>query len=155
VTPDPPFVKTREPTTVAFQTPNERRGHATVAVTVTPPPGVQMRPEAPPPGWSAVITGSGVRWSGGRITGTSSVPFAAKVTATTRTGSYAFDAVQRYDDGRIVRWQAAFTVLPGSSGGPDEHLGRAIVAGAAGLGVVAASLIGLHLLRRRRVPAGR
>jgi hypothetical protein len=136
---------------VSFEVRNERDGRATVALDLVPPAGVELKPEAPPLGWSASIRGSGVRWSGGRITGASALSFDAKVRASARAGSYAFTAVQRYDDGRTVDWEASFTVLPASgAAAPDEHVGRALVAGVAGLAIVVASLLLLHVLRRRR-----
>ncbi len=151
--PAPPFVTQNEASDVSFEVPNERAGHATVALDVEPPPGVEIVPEAPPPGWSASIRGSSVRWSGGRIEDAGSLAFRTRVTATVRAGSYAFRSVQRYEDGGKVRWEAAFTVLPASGeAAPDEHVGRAVVAGAAGLVVVVGSLLALHFLRRRRAP---
>jgi len=151
VTPAPAFVEQGESATISFEVLNERAGHATVALELTPPPGVEIEPEAPPPGWSASREGSGVRWSDGRITGADALRFDTRVTASARAGSYAFTAVQRYEDGATVDWKAAFTVLPATGeAAPDEHAGRALVAGAIGLAVVVASLLGLHLVRRRR-----
>ena len=139
-------------TTVQFTTQNERARRDTVALVLTAPPRVELEPEAPPPGWSVAIVGDGLRWSGGRIEGSSFVSFPARVTARVAPGAYAFRAVQRYEDGRLVRWEAAFTVLPGAEGAsPDQHLGRAIAAGVLGLLVVGGSLLGVHLLRRRRI----
>jgi len=155
VTPAPAFVTQGQPSTVSFEVINERAGKATVGLEIAPPPGVELEPEAPPPGWSAARLGDGVRWSGGRITGADALAFDARVKASARAGSYSFDAVQRYEDGGTVRWKAAFTVLPATGEtAPDEHAGRAIVAGVAGLAVVAASLLALHLLRRRRAVSG-
>jgi hypothetical protein len=151
VIPAPAFAPAGEPTTVGFTVKNEREGHVTVALELTPPPGVELRPEAPPPGWSASVQGSSVHWTGGRISGSRTLAFATRVTATTRAGLTSFRAVQRYEDGGEVRWEAPFTVLPAvGANAPSEHLGRAIAAGVAGLVVVVGTLAGLHLLRRRR-----
>lgn len=153
MTPAPAFVTAEETSVVEFEVPNERADHFTVALDLTPPPGVELKPEAPPPGWSASIRGSSLRWSGSRIGGAEAISFPARVTASVRAGSYAFRAVQRYEDGGEVRWEAAFTVLPASGdAAPDEHAGRALVAGAVGLVVVLGSVVGLHFLRRRRAP---
>lgn len=149
--PEPSFVTAETPTTVTFTAQNERPRSATVTLELTPPLDVELAPEAAPPGWSADVRGRSIRWSGGRIEGAGFTSFPARVTAGLPPGSYVFRAVQRYEDGGTVRWDSAFTVLPGSGDAtPDQHLGRAIVAGVVGLAVVAASLLGLGVLRRRR-----
>ena len=51
-------------------------------------------------------------WTGGRIEGTDVVSFPLEVTARTEPGNETFRAVQRYDDGESVRWEASLTVVP-------------------------------------------
>lgn len=156
VVPEPPFVTRGEATTVSFTVQNERARHDTVELQLAPPPRVELRPAAPPPGWTAVLDGETLRWRGGRIAGGATVSFPARVTADAPAGSYAFRAVQRYEDGERVSWEAPFTVLPGSrSPAPQQQLRRAVVAGAVGLVLVAASLLALHALRGRRLQGGR
>jgi hypothetical protein len=151
VIPAPPFASAGEPTLVVFDVVNERDRRATVALELEPLPGFELVPQAPPPGWSASRRDGGVVWTGGRIEGVDSLGFPAEVTATVRAGAYAFRAVQLYDDGEEVEWDAAFTVLPATGdAAPAQHAGRALVAGAVGLVVVLGSLVALHLVRRRR-----
>ena len=76
------------------------------------------------------------------------VSFPLRVTARRSPGNAVFQARQRYDDGAVVRWEATLTVVPAAEAGPDQHLGRAFVAGAVGLAVLAGSFFALRLLRR-------
>lgn len=150
VTISPPYVNADAQARIVFETPNERPPHATVALTVTAPPGVAFERLDPPAGWTARIDTTGARWTGGRITGRRTVGFPVRVLARTRAGNQSFRAVQRYDDGEVVRWQATLSVLPAAGNeAPSQHLGRALVAAAAGLVVLAASLYAVRRLRRR------
>ena len=56
-----------------------------------------------------------------------------RITARRAPGNAVFEARQRYDDGAVVRWEATLTVVPPPGDEPDQHLGRALVAGAVGL----------------------
>ncbi|MCZ7588006.1 MAG: YcnI family protein [Gaiella sp.] len=146
----PPFVDADATTRVAFETPNERPPHATIAVEVTAPPGVELESAPPPPGWRLELTPETARWTGGRIEGRAVVSFPLAVTARTRAGTEVFSAVQEYDDGESVRWEAGLTVLPAAANeAPSQHLGRALAAGVVGLVVIVGSFLGLRLLRRR------
>ena len=60
-----------------------------------------------------------------------------------------FHAVQRYDDGGVVRWAVAFTILPAASATPHQHLLPAIVTAILGLVVIA---LLLFRMRDRRSP---
>jgi hypothetical protein len=149
VTLAPPFVEADEPTAVSFETPNERKGHATTSLEIAAPPGVELGRADAPAGWTLDVTATRASWSGGRIEGTTSVAFPVVVTARTRAGTETFSAEQRYDDGEIVRWRAPLTVLPpGPGDAPPQHLRRALVASGVGLLVILASFAGLRLLRR-------
>lgn len=135
-----------------FEVPNERRGHATTAVSAAAPANVRLGIDRQPAGsWTARNTGDAVHWSGGRIDDGATVRFPVVVTARTPPGQVAFRVVQRYDDGRRVVWRAALTVVPGPepAESPDQHLGRALTGAAVGLIVIAASLLALRRLRRR------
>ena len=146
----PPFVDADARTTVAFETPNERPPHATVSLEVKAPPGVELGSATPPAGWKLQLTHDTARWTGGRIEGERTVSFPLAVTARTRAGTEVFKAVQGYDDGESVRWEAGLTVLPAAGKeAPSQHLDRALAAGAVGLVVIAASFLALRLLRRR------
>lgn len=145
----PPFVDAGATTTIAFDTPNERPPHATVALAVTAPPGIELERATPPAGWRLELTHGTARWTGGRIEGARTVSFRLAVTARTRAGTEIFRAVQRYDDGESVRWDAGLTVLPAAGKeSPSQHLDRALAAGAVGLVVIALSFLALRLLRR-------
>jgi uncharacterized protein YcnI len=150
VTLSPAFVEAGVPARVVFEAPNEREGRATMSLRIEAPAGVELARAAPPPGWELTLTDRVATWTGGRITGTRVVSFPLEVTAHTRAGTETFRAVQRYDDGEDVRWEAPLTVVPAADGSaPSQHLGRALAAGAAGLGVIAISLLLLWRTRRR------
>ena len=144
----PSFVATGEPTQVAFETPNERAPRATTSLELDAPPGVDLSAVAAPEGWTLELAGSTARWSGGRIEAEDVVSFPLLITARRAPGNAVFEARQRYDDGAVVRWEATLTVVPPAEDGPDQHLGRALVAGAAGLAVLGGSFVALRLLRR-------
>jgi uncharacterized protein YcnI len=148
VTLSPPFVEAGERTTVSFETPNERERRATTSLEIVAPHGVEFEAAPAPTGWTVVVEPAVARWTGGRIEGTDVVSFPLVVTARTPAGPAAFAATQGYDDGEIVRWRAALTVLPARDP-PPQHLRRALVASAAGLVLLVGSLATLRVLRRR------
>jgi uncharacterized protein YcnI len=151
VTVRPAFLEDGETATLSFDTPNEREEHATVALSVSAPAGLRFVSAEAPSGWRVSVGAGTVTWSGGRLEGDAVASFPVRVRARTRAGGYAFSAEQRYDDGATVRWRASITVLPASgAAAPNEHPGRAIAAGVAGLVVIAATLLALGYLRRRR-----
>jgi hypothetical protein len=150
VTIAPPFVDVGEASTIAFETPNERPPHRTTALAVQAPPGVELSAVEAPSGWRLELSGDTARWSGGAIAGRAVVRFPLSVTARIPAGTATFRAMQTYDDGERVRWDAALTVLPASgSEAPSQHLDRALAAGAVGLVVIAGSFFALRLVRRR------
>ena len=144
----PPFVATGEPTEVLFETPNERPPRATTSLELVAPPGLDLAAAEAPEGWTLDLSGATARWSGGRIEDEDVVSFPLRMTARRSPGNAVFQARQRYDDGAVVRWEATLTVVPAAEAGPDQHLGRAFVAGAVGLAVLAGSFFALRLLRR-------
>lgn len=150
VTVTPPFVDADVRTRIVFETPNERPPHATTSLVIDAPPGVELAAADAPPGWRLELSGGRARWTGARIQGQKVVPFPLFVTARTRAGTETFRAVQGYDDGEVVRWDANLSVLPAAgSEAPSQHLDRALAAGAVGLVVILASFLSLRLLRRR------
>jgi periplasmic copper chaperone A len=150
VTMKPAFVESNVPGRVVLETPNERPGRATVRLRVTTSPGVRVLSASAPAGWRVTSDAHSATWSGGRITGARVERFPVELEARVRAGTYAIDAVQRYDDGRAVRWSTQFTVLPSSgSASPQEHARRAFVAAGAGILIIVLSLVALHRLRRR------
>ncbi len=144
VTITPPFVDAGLRTRIVFETPNERPPHATTSLVID---GAARRRRSPPPrrlpaGASWSRAGALVGRAGGSRAGRSS-SFPLFVTARTRAGTEAFRAVQGYDDGEVVRWDANLTVLPAAgSEAPSQHIDRALAAGAVGLVVILASFLG-------------
>ena len=146
----PAFVEAGVGSTIRFDTPNEREGHVTTALRLEAPAGVELAAVAAPPGWRLALDDGVATWTGGRIEGTDVVSFRVEVTARTEPGNQTFQAVQRYDDGESVEWDAALTVVPATGdNAPSQQLGRAVAAGAVGLAVIAISLLILWRIRRR------
>jgi Domain of unkown function (DUF1775) len=149
VTISPTYVEADVTSRIVFETPNERPPHATVALAIDAPPGVAFSAAEPPPGWKLDLSTTRVVWSGGRIEGRRTIAFPIRVLARTRAGNQTFQAAQSYDDGKDVGWPAALSVLPAEGAeAPSQHPGRALAAGAAGLLVLAGSLLALRRLRR-------
>ncbi len=139
-------------TVVTFETPNERPGHATVALVVEAPPGVAFSAADPPAGWTLDVETTRARWSGGTIEGARTIGFPLRVLARTRAGNQVIRAAQRYDDGEEVRWPATLSVLPATGDeAPSQHLGRALAAAAVGLLVLVGSFLILRRLRGRKL----
>jgi hypothetical protein len=150
VTLSPPFVDVGATATIAFETPNERPPHRTTALAVEAPAGVELGAAQPPAGWQLDVSGRTARWTGGTIAGRTVVRFPLSVTAHVPAGTTMFRAIQTYDDGERVRWDAALTVLPASGAeAPSQHLDRALAAAGVGLVVIAASFLALRLVRRK------
>jgi uncharacterized protein YcnI len=142
----PAFLTGGETAVLRFATPNER-DVAMTGLEITAPPGVDLRPAAPPPGWSLSVADDIATWSDGSLAPRETATFAVEAGTDRAPGTVAFVAVQRYRDGKEVRWEVVSTILPGAT--PQEHFGRAVVAAIVGAGVIAASLVALRALRRR------
>ncbi len=150
VTIAPPFVEDGATTEIVFETPNERPPHATTTLSVTAPDGIAVVSATAPAGWLAAVDGSTVTWSGGRIEELAAVKFPMRVVAHVRAGTYRFGAVQTYDDGATVDWKADLAVLPATgSAAPKQRPWAAVAAALVGIVVIAASLVGVRVLRRR------
>lgn len=149
VTLTPSFTEVGVSTRVVFEAPNEREGRVTTSLRLEAPVGIELEPAPAPAGWRLALAGRVATWTGGRLERTDVVGFPLVVTARTDAGVEAFEAVQGYDDGESVRWEAALTVLPAPAGtAPSQRLGRALVAGAVGLGVLGLSMLVLWRARR-------
>ena len=79
VTITPAYVEADAPTTIRFETPNERKPHATVSLSIEAPPGVAFSAVAAPSGWKLDVQPTRVRWTGGRIEGTRTIAFPIRV----------------------------------------------------------------------------
>lgn len=147
----PPSLTAGEEVLLTIDLPNERQATMTGA-SVTMPSGVELLEAPSAGGWTGVVRGDEARWTGGRLPQGAVASFTVRVLATGEPGPAAFSAEQLYADGETVGWQTTVSVLPppGPSAPSEQHLGRAVVAGLAGLALVGASLAALHRLRRRR-----
>jgi uncharacterized protein YcnI len=147
VIPQPAFLTPGVKTTVTLVTPNERRPHVLLGFTLTAPPGIELERATPPPGWKLVTAGRTADWSLGATTHEAGpdVPFRIVASTSLAPGTTTLSAVQRYDDGGIVRWKVGFTILPTATQTPKQHLLPAVVTAILGLVV-----IGLLLLRMRQ-----
>ena len=146
VIPQPAYLSPGAPTTITFAAPNERPPHAMTRLTLTAPAGVDLASASPPRGWKLSIAGRTATWNGETFTPGlgSQGPFRIVASTSLAPGAVKFLAVQRYDDGGLVRWAVAFTILPGTTATPRQHLLPAIVTAILGLVV-----IGLLLFRMR------
>ena len=146
VIPQPTYLAPGEDTTITFAAPNERPSHALTGLTITAPAGVDLERAQPPAGWQLSIANGTATWNRARgtlIVGTQ-VPFRIVASTSLAPGAVSLHAVQRYDDGGLVRWTVAFTILPAAAPSPHQHLLPAIVTAILGLVV-----IGLLLFRMR------
>jgi uncharacterized protein YcnI len=89
--------------------PNEREAQATTGVDLKLPSGITFALVESVPGWRAQVVKRGstvgeLRWRGGRVPpgGYAELHFIARNPV--RTGAIAWKALQRYDDGSVVRW---------------------------------------------------
>jgi uncharacterized protein YcnI len=150
VTLSPAFLEFGTEATILFETPNERAGRATTSLSLEAPAGIELAEADPPTDWELDVTDGVATWTGGRIENEDVVSFPLDVTARTEAGLQVFRAVQGYDDGEVVRWEATLTVLPASGDeAPSQRLGRALAAGAVGLAMIGLSLLVLWRVRRR------
>lgn len=147
VIPQPAYMAPGAPTTISFFAPSERPRDVLTGFTITAPPGIDFARAPAPSGWKLSIAGGTATWSGGTVarrSPASDEPFRIVASTSLAPGSVAFHAVQRYDDGGLVRWTVAFTIVPAATSTPRQHLLPAIVTAILGLVV-----IGLLLFRMR------
>jgi uncharacterized protein YcnI len=89
--------------------PNEREAQATTGVDLRMPPGITFALVEAAPGWRTQIVKRGseiaeLRWRGGRVPPGGYVELHFIARNPVRTGTIAWKALQRYDDGSVVRW---------------------------------------------------
>ena len=89
--------------------PNERESQATTGVDLKMPAGITFALVESVAGWRTQVVKRGstiseLRWRGGRVPpgGYAELHFIARNPV--RTGAIAWKALQRYDDGSVVRW---------------------------------------------------
>jgi hypothetical protein len=151
VTVTPPSVEEDTTARVDLVTPNERPGHETVRLTVRVPGELRIVSATAPDGWVVVQSATTATWSGGAIAGEDSVRFPVQLHGVGPAGDVRLTARQVYEDGHVEQWRPAVVVRPATgAAAPRSHLGRGVVAGLVGVGVIAVSLLALHRLRRPR-----
>ena len=146
VIPQPAYLAPGEHTTITFAAPNERPPHVMTGLTITAPAGITLASAPTPRGWKLSTSGATATWNGETFAPGLGSAGRFRITASTSLapGAVSFHAVQRYDDGGLVRWTIAFTIVPASTATPRQHLLPAIVTAILGLVV-----IGLLLFRMR------
>ena len=146
VIPQPAYLTPGEHTTIAFAAPNERPPHRLVGLTIPAPAGITFAATAAPHGWKLSVAGGTARWNGETFAPGlgSHGPFRIVASTSHAPGLVSLHAVQRYDDGGLVRWKVGLTILPAAAPTPKQHLLPAIVTAILGLVV-----IGLLLFRMR------
>ncbi len=147
VTVVPSFLNVGKRTTLVFTAPSERPPHSVVSVSLTTPAGVALSPASPPPGWKLALRPRLAVWSGGRVPPTATFELRVAATATRAPGTASLRVLQRYDDGKSVRWTVPLTVLPATTV-PREHVWPALLAGAVGVVVIVGGLAFLRLRGR-------
>jgi uncharacterized protein YcnI len=142
----PTYLEQGKRSTLVFSAPNERAPHSVVDLTITFPRGVELSAVSPPSGWQVTILPANARWSGGRTGPGTTTDFKVDARTDGAPGTDTVYAVQRYDDGKSVRWTLPVTVVPATTS-PKQHLWLAL-----GIGVIAffAIFCGLVYIRRRR-----
>jgi uncharacterized protein YcnI len=141
----PPFLAAGSSDTVHLDVPNERAEPMT-GFTVTVPDGFEIVHAHPTEGWDGSSDESTAKWTGGSLEAGASATFGIQLRTPSVPAVVDLEAVQRYDDGEVVRWPVAFTVTPADERSSGD-LTLAAVGGLAGLLIVAA---GAALLWRRR-----
>lgn len=154
ILPSPTFIAQGSPTTISLAVPNERAPHATVGVELIVPRRFTATSVGTTAGFTETRRGQTITWRGGRIQGSNLATFRVALETDAEPGPVTIAMRQRYDDGRSVNWKVPLAVVPGQPGttqpGNDTGIGWPVPIMIV-LGVVAASLAVLLLLRRHRL----
>jgi uncharacterized protein YcnI len=136
----PTFLEQGKRSGLVFTAPNERAPHSVTDFTITFPRGVELSATSPPSGWQLTVVPANARWTGGRTTPGSTTEFGIDARTEIPPGAVNVYAVQRYEDGRSVRWTIPFTITPPSNS-PAEHLWPAFFAAAGGFVLIVGGLL--------------
>lgn len=131
VFPTPTYVATGSTSAIELSVPNERRV-AMTAFEIRVPEGLVVAGVPPVDGWVASATARAARWTAGSLPPFATAAFAIELDVTGEPGTVVLDAVERYRDGRSVRWPMTLAVIPPADE-PSQQLGVAVVVGVAGL----------------------
>lgn len=135
--------------TVTLETPSEREDGSTTRLVLTVPDDVEIVAAQAPAGWSATHDAGRATWTGGRIAEGATTDFSVEIAASGPARTVTLDVLQGYDDGAEASWTPSLVVLPADAAAPNQHLGRALIASAVGVGAVALALVVLRRARRR------
>jgi uncharacterized protein YcnI len=175
----PDTIAPGEPATIAFRVPNERDDATTVRLEVLFPaqPAISSATPGNLPGWKIGVhermTAAGgdgmagkpvasIVWEGGTVPAGTFQEFPVRIGELPAGGTLAFQALQTYSDGQVVRWAdparpgepepehpaPVVTVAPAVTNEASDADGPARALGGAALGVALAA-VGVAWLRRR------
>lgn len=136
----PTFLEQGKRAALVFTAPNERAPHAVTDFTITFPRGVELSAVSPPSGWQLIVVPANARWTGGRTTPGSSTDFRIEARTENAPGAVTVYAMQRYDDGKSVRWTIPFTIAPSASS-PAQHIWPAVIAAVVGFVLIVGGLL--------------
>lgn len=142
----PPFLAAGSSDSVELSVPNERDEPMT-GFSLTVPSGFEIVQAHPADGWDRTFSDSTATWTAGALSSGASATYSVELKTPAVPAVVELEAVQRYDDGAVVRWPVAFTVTPADESS-SQSLALAAVVGLLGVLVVAA--IAAVAWRRRR-----
>jgi hypothetical protein len=143
VFPLPTYVASEGTTPVELTVPNERRVPLT-GFELRVPAGLEVAGAGELEGWTSAATGRRASWTGGNLAPFASATFPVELEVGAPPGTVVLDAVERFEDGRHVRWPVSLVVVPADE--PGQRLGVAVVVGV--LGLLALTIGGALLWRR-------
>jgi uncharacterized protein YcnI len=146
----PTFLEQGKQAKLVFTAPNERAPHSVIDLTVTFPRGVELSAVSPPSGWQVTVVPANGRWTGGKTSPGTTTEYPIDARTDLPPGAVTVYAVQRYDDGKSVRWAIPFTIAPASNS-PSEHLWSAVIVAIVGFVAIVGGLV---LVRRRKPKVG-
>jgi uncharacterized protein YcnI len=146
----PPVALDKKLQQFTLSVPTEKEGATTTQVELKLPAGFAIDSYEPAPGWKRTVSGSTVRWAGGRVPTEEDAVFHFNA-STSGAHTYTFTVLQSYSNGEVVSWsgpESSDTPAPtvqvlSSFGGGDGTSTLSIVAlavGAMGLIVGAVAL---------------
>jgi uncharacterized protein YcnI len=148
VFPTPQFLPSRSTESVTLDVPNERDVPMTGFV-VTVPAGLEIEHAHPADGWDEEFDASSARWTGGPLAALTTTTFGISLRAEKEPGEAVLETELLYDDGGVVGWPVAITVLP-PEGEASQNLALAALVGLIGLLVV--GVVAMLAWRRRTEP---
>jgi len=140
----PTFLAAGRSETIDLSVPNERDAPMT-GFSLSVPSGFEVVHAHPAEGWNETSDPATATWTGGAVASGGVATFRLELETPPTPGVVELQAVQRYNDGAVVRWPVSFTVTPAEET-PSQNLALAGVVGLIGMLVV----IGVVALAWRR-----